>query len=285
MEKPVAPGSTKSTSDGAPGASFSVSKESDKRSAPLITLCKDPEELALKAANRVVEIARNAIDSSGRFIVALSGGSTPRKLYDLLATDKFSEQIDWSATHLFWSDERCVPPEDAESNFKMVNETLLNPDKAKPVKIPKESIHRIQAELNEAGAEAYDEEIRDLFRTEQNRTPGFDLLLLGMGADGHIASIFPESHTFNNENMLAQLIYAEHLDSWRVTLTPRVIRAAKHRLLLISGKEKADMLNRVFSDLVEARELPARMLLQKEAVDNTELLVDTAAYSKLSCDL
>ncbi len=255
------------TGSGAPGFNASI------------TRCGEAGELAQKAALRVIDIAQRAIKESGSFTIALSGGSTPRALYSLLATDRYREQIDWSVTHLFWSDERCVPPEDDESNFKMVNETLLNPEGGEPLDIPEENIHRAQAELNEAGAEVYNEEISDFFNLGNGQVPKFDLMLLGMGADGHIASIFPGSHAFDNTAALAQLIYAEHLNSWRITLTPRVITGAKRCLLLISGKAKAQILKRLFFKDNDACEIPAQMLLNEKV--STEWLVDNEAYSEI----
>jgi 6-phosphogluconolactonase len=265
--------------------------ETEQKTAS-VTVCADSAALAKAAANIVVENAEQAISNSGRFTLALSGGSTPRALYTLLSTKKYRERIDWTAVHLFWSDERCVLPTDKESNFRMVNETLLNPPDSPPLNIPKENVHRIQAELNEAGAVAYNDELREFFDVtglsrevgqEKEKSPAFDLLLLGLGPDGHIASIFPESHLFDHHKNLAQLVYAEHLDSWRVSLTPKMIRGAKKNLLLVSGKEKALMLHRLLikesgnESGKDAKEIPARMLLEEGV--NTEWLVDSAAYS------
>ncbi|MBE9529170.1 MAG: 6-phosphogluconolactonase [Proteobacteria bacterium] len=256
-----------------------------------VTVCAGPKELAKAAAERVVECSERAILSNGRFTIALSGGSTPGALFKLLGSKKYRDRIDWSVTHLFWSDERCVAPTDRESNFRLVNETLLNPPDSPPLDIPKENIHRIQAELNEAGADAYDDELREFFGIagtagdveggghHKDKTPAFDLLLLGLGPDGHIASIFPESHLFDNHTHLAQLVYAEHLDSWRISLTPKVIRSAKKLLLLVSGTEKAQMLHRLFTEETgkDVRQIPARMLFEVEV--NAEWLVDSAAHS------
>lgn len=267
-----------------------------KQNNASVTVCAGPVELAKAAADIVVKSAEQAIGNSGRFTLALSGGSTPRALYTLLGTKKYREQINWAAVHLFWSDERCVLPTEKESNFRLVNETLLNPPGVPPLNIPKENIHHIQAALNEAGAKAYNDELEEFFDVtglsvgggqEKDRTPAFDLLLLGLGPDGHIASIFPESHLFDHHTLLAQLVYAEHLEQWRVSLTPKMIRGARKNLLLVSGKEKAQMLRKLFTEKTgketgiengkDAKEIPARMLLEEGV--NTEWLVDSAAYS------
>ncbi|MFQ5992963.1 MAG: 6-phosphogluconolactonase, partial [Nitrospiraceae bacterium] len=150
-----------------------------------ILLCRDPEEVSQRAADLFVRLAEEAVSSTGRFAVALSGGSTPRLLYALLAANDFRERVPWSKVHLFWGDERCVPPDHPESNYRMTREVLL--DKAP---VPAQNIHRMPAEEEDSlrAAVVYEQTLRTFFGLTAGQMPCFDLILLGMGEDGHTAS-------------------------------------------------------------------------------------------------
>ena len=159
-----------------------------------------------KAAEQWVNLARQAIARSGRFTVALSGGSTPKVLYSLLASPEYRERIDWLHVHLFWGDERCVPPDHPESNYRMVQEALLS-----KIQIPPENIHRMAGEKDpQTAAVEYEQELRDFFQTK-DAAPRFDLILLGLGEDGHTASLFPgtpapdETHTAGDDGLCERL--------------------------------------------------------------------------------
>ena len=151
-----------------------------------ILLCRDSEEVSQRAAELFVRLADEAVSYSGRFAVALSGGSTPRLLYALLAANEFRQQVPWSRIHLFWGDERCVAPDHPESNYRMAREVLL--DKAP---IPAQNIHRMPAELDDytRASVAYEQTLREFFELAAEELPIFDLILLGMGEDGHTASL------------------------------------------------------------------------------------------------
>lgn len=216
-------------------------------------ICADAEELSRKAAERFIRLAQNAIARSGRFIVALSGGSTPRALYSLLASPGYNEQIQWSNVHLYWGDERCVPPHHPDSNFLMVQETLLA-----NITIPRENFHRIAAELepNEAAAD-YEEQIRKLFQLTPGSLPRFDLILLGLGEDGHTASLFPDNAALDDEQHLVVAAYVAKLNTHRVTLTLPVINRAAEVLFLVAGPDKSSVMKQILGAPPNPAALPA----------------------------
>ncbi|MGZ9143712.1 MAG: 6-phosphogluconolactonase [Candidatus Binatia bacterium] len=223
-----------------------------------IIICRDVDGLSRKAAEQFVALARQAIAARGRFAVALSGGSTPKALYSLLATAEFSEQLDWRQIHLFFGDERCVAPDHAESNYRMVAEALLS-----QIAIPSENVHRMAGELAPlAAAVAYERELKQFFSQSETNLPRFDLLLLGLGEDGHTASLFPGSSALHETKCLVAPIYVEKLAAHRLTLTLPAINHAAQISFLIAGKSKAAIVKEIFApappDYPAARIQPAR---------------------------
>jgi 6-phosphogluconolactonase len=203
-----------------------------------IVVVPDPSALASKAAQHFAILALEAIGSRGRFSVALSGGSTPGALYSLLAEAPYREQIPWEGVHLFWSDERCVPPDDPDSNYWLANERLIA-----HVPILGENVHRLRGELQpEAAARGYDRTLRDFFCGPR---PRFDLVLLGLGSDGHTASLFPGSDALHETERLAVAVEAHYQDrpAQRVTLTLPAINTARQVLFLIAGRAKAGIVH------------------------------------------
>jgi 6-phosphogluconolactonase len=197
----------------------------------------DAASLAQAAAEHFVAQASQAVAARGRFLAALSGGSTPRATYELLASEAFAARVDWPRLHVFWGDERCVPPDHAESNYRMAREALLD-----KVPIPAGNVHRIRGELPpDRAAAAYQAQLEAVLG-EDGR---FDLILLGMGADGHTASLFPGAAALEERVRWVVGNYVEKLDAWRVTLTLPLINRARHVLFLVSGAAKADALARV----------------------------------------
>lgn len=173
-----------------------------------IIICRSIDDLAQQAAAEFVRFAQLSLREKSRFAVALSGGSTPRSFYSLLATPEFSRQISWSQVHLFWGDERCVPPDHPESNYRMARETLL----AK-IQIPPENVHRMAGEKEPRIAAAeYEEELRDIFQLAPGAFPCFDLILLGLGEDGHTASLFPGSDALEETKRLVTATYIAKLN-------------------------------------------------------------------------
>jgi 6-phosphogluconolactonase len=209
------------------------------------------------AAERIAGSARQAIARAGRFTWALSGGSTPRRLYTLLASARFAKRVDWSHVHFFWSDERCVPPEDAESNYRMARETLLD-----AVKPPPENVHRILGEAEPSrAATSYEEVLREHFHAREDASPPrFDLVLLGMGTDGHTASLFPGTAPLFDKTRWVMANHVEEISSWRVTLTPVIINAAEQIVFLVVGADKADRLKQVLQRKPDVEALPAQLI-------------------------
>ena len=236
-----------------------------------IRIFPDSRALIHAAAEAFVTLAAESITTHGRFSVGLCGGSTPRPLYELLAADSLAPRIEWANVHIFWGDERCVPPDDAASNYRMARETLLD-----HVPLPDQNIHRIQGELPPAQAAAtYEQVLRDFF----NGSPRFDLLLQGMGDDGHTASLFPGTRALREQTRWAVENYVEKLDSWRITLTVPAINNAAHVIVLVDGKNKAPALRAVLRGPSLPETYPAQ-LIQPSAGD-VVWMVDAQAASLL----
>jgi 6-phosphogluconolactonase len=247
------------------------------KTLPLIEIFPDPERLIQSAAEKVVRLGAEAIQKNGIFTLALSGGSTPRPLYALLAKGTFATSIDWSRVHLFWGDERCVPPDDPRSNYRMVRESLLDVVPIRPA-----NIHRIHGEDEPKGvAAAYEQELRIFFGCAAADGPplkGFDLVLLGMGKDGHTASLFPGLPAVNEQARWVMALFVEPI--WRITLTPVVINKAKNVILIISGSEKAERLHRVIEGPLQPELMPVQVI--RPAQGQLLWLVDEAAAGRLT---
>lgn len=234
-------------------------------------LVLDGLELYRRAANIFIQSAKAAIEEKGRFAVALSGGETPRPLYVLLSGE-FADQVDWSRTYIFFSDERRVPPGDPSSNFRMADESLLS-----KVPLPRENIHRMKGELEPpAAANDYEQEIHQFFGNELH----FDLILLGMGADAHTASIFPGSPVVIETTRLVAAPYIPKLNQHRITLTPPVLQQATRLMFLVMGAEKSGALKNVLEGPDDPNKYPAQ--LAKHAHGEIDWLVDHDAALQLS---
>lgn len=223
-----------------------------------IKVFQNPDELSRTAAENFIEIGRLAIERNGKYSVVLAGGSTPKSLYKLLATEEFRSRIDWRKVFFFFGDERNVLPSDEESNFRMANENLL-----KPLEIPAENVFRWETEIENAedAAAKYERRIRDFFDARENEFPVFDLILLGMGADGHTASLFPETAALKENNKIAAANRVEKLGSIRLTLTFPVINCAQNVIFLVTGNEKAETLKIILEGEFEPDKFPAQMVL------------------------
>jgi 6-phosphogluconolactonase len=234
--------------------------------------------MARHAASEFSRRALQAVDSRGWFHVALAGGSTPRQLYALASTeDPFRDQVPWARTQFFWGDERLVPPSSPESNYRMANEAMLS-----KVPVPAENIHRIPAELPdpEVAARRYEEELRRVFQLDPQGKPRFDLVILGMGVEGHTASLFPGSEWIHENTRLVVAAWVEKLKAFRITLTPAVFNQAACVMFLISGAEKAETLKQILEGPSRPELFPVQAI---RPVDGSVLwLVDGAAASKLS---
>jgi len=209
----------------------------------------DLAALARAAATHFVDIAQSSIALNGRFSVALSGGTTPEQMFRLLAAPEFYSQIDWKHVHLFWSDERCVAPDHPESNYAMAWNSFID-----HVPISMDNIHRILGEEDPVvAADTYEQDLKDHFKAP---VPKFDLILLGLGEDGHTVSIFPGSTAAAEVKKLVVATQHPKSNQWRVTLTFPAINAAANVSFLVSGSAKAGMLRIVKSGLVSPEEIP-----------------------------
>ena len=238
-----------------------------------IIIYPDHETLSQAAANIFVDIATRSIRERGNFSVALSGGSTPQPLYQALKDSKRREKLDWENVHLFWGDERCVPKDHQDSNYRMVKDNLLQ-----FISIPAENVHRVPAELDpRMAAFSYEETLRSFFTKP---LPRFDLVLLGMGKDGHTASLFPHSAGLNEEERWFIANFAPGKETWRLTLTKNAINAARNILVLVAGSSKADMLSEVLEGEYQPFEKPIQFI--SPLGGDIAWLIDEAAVENLS---
>src|SRR5215510_1966677 len=245
-----------------------------RQSTHEILICADAAELAREAARRFAEMAEAFTNNAGRFAVALSGGSTPKAMFQVLADKPFADSLPWRSIYFFWGDERCVPPDHPDSNYRMANETLLS-----KVPIPRENIFRIPAEDedHERAAANYSETLRTFFAEER---PGLDLVFLGMGAEGHTASLFPGTTALQINDRVAVANYVEKFHSWRITLTAGAINRARNIIFLVVGTEKAPALKEVIKGQRNPELYPSQLI----GPSHGELLwmVDEAAAKMLS---
>jgi 6-phosphogluconolactonase len=236
---------------------------------PEITVLPDPAAVAAEAAERLVCAAEEAIALSDRFTVALSGGSTPKAMHQLLAAEPLRSGIDWSKVQVFFGDERCVPPDHPDSNFRMARDTLLS-----KVSIPGDNVYRMRGEIdpNEAAME-YGQMLKEKFADG-----GLDLVLLGMGEDGHTLSLFPGTPAVNETKHRCVANYAEHSTtgkSWRITLTAPFVNRSHDVLFMVTGANKAQALSQVLEGPRDPQRLPAQLI--QPASGKIAWLVDVAA--------
>jgi 6-phosphogluconolactonase len=221
-----------------------------------IHVCSNPEVLYQQAAALFVRFATEAASTRGRFNVALSGGSTPRGVHKFLTEVGLRERIHWPQVHLFWGDERCVASTHPESNYRMTEETLVT-----RVPIPPENVHRIPTEkVPLETANDYEQTIREAFALSKDNLPRFDLIFLGMGPDGHTASLFPGTTVLREGKRLVIAHCVEKLNAWRITLIPPVLSNAAHVVFLVCGVDKASTLKDVLQGPHQPNLLPAQLI-------------------------
>ena len=212
----------------------------------------DAAAAAEACARRLTGLLEAALAGGADATLAISGGSTPRLLFQKLATLRF----DWSHVHLFWVDERCVPPADPASNYKLAKDWLLP-----SARFPDRNVHRIFGEIApQEAAHRYAAEIRDFFRLDSGEMPRFDVVQCGMGPDGHTASLFPGSPFIDDRAGIASAVFAPQFNQWRVTLLPGPLLAARHVLYLVSGADKAETARAVFEGPFEPQKYPAQLI-------------------------
>jgi 6-phosphogluconolactonase len=240
-----------------------------------VIIYPDADTLSHEAAQYVVRIAQESIGTHGRFTFALSGGSTPKKLYSLLGSEPYRSQIDWSRVDLFWSDERSVPPEDEESNYHMAQQVLLS-----NIPIPANQVHRMPADQadGDAASLAYTRDMQNTFGTDG--VPSFDLIQLGMGPEGHTASLFPHQPSLHEQQRLVMPVVVPKPPPPRLTFTPRILNAAKHVLFLVTGAEKADAVHSVLEGDYQPDEYPAQIV--QPVKGEVTWMLDKEAAGKLN---
>lgn len=228
------------------------------------------EELALAAAGLFRQFALEAVEKWGMFSAALSGGTTPKRMYQILSENPFRDTTPWKKIHFFWSDERYVPLNDSKSNAGMAFKNLLD-----MVPVPKENIHPIPyLSTPEESALSYEKTLRDFFT---GRAPRFHLVMLGMGHDGHTASLFPHTEVLSEKERWVKEVFIKEQESFRITLTYPIINSASNVVFLVQGKEKADALSKVVKGASGIESYPASGIHP----ENGELywLIDRAAFS------
>jgi 6-phosphogluconolactonase len=228
-------------------------------------------EAASHCATKILELLGTSLATSPHATLAISGGATPQLMFGDLARAKF----DWTRVHLFWVDERGVPPTDAQSNYKLAKETFID-----PAGFPAANVHRIQAELEaREAARLYAEEIREFFSLGPGELPNFDIIHQGMGPDAHTASLFPGLALIDDQKNIAAAAYVEKLQQWRITLLPGVLRAAKQTVMLVAGEDKAEPLRSVLHSPYDPKRFPAQIVAAGR--DNVLWFLDRAAARNL----
>lgn len=239
-----------------------------------VAIYPDIDTISQEAARYAVRVASESITTHGRFTLALAGGSTPKKFYGLLASAPYRDQIDWALTEIFWSDERCVPLDSEDSNYHLAQEVLLS-----KVPLSATQIHRMPADADDRDQASltYTQEIQRIFGT--NGIPSFDLIQLGMGPEGHTASLFPHQASLQEQSRLVMPVTVPKPPPPRLTFTPLLLNAATHVLFLVTGQDKADALQAVLEGEYNPNEYPAQIIRPTQG--EVTWMLDPAAASKL----
>ncbi len=211
-----------------------------------------PEQAAEACAQHILVLLEEALSGESCATLALSGGATPKPLFEKLAAAKFG----WEQVHLFWVDERSAPPTDARSNYWLAERCLIV-----PARIPRRNVHRIMGEFRpDHAAQRYVDEIREFFGLAEGEVPHFDVIERGVGADGHTASLFPGNPLLEDRERIAAAVYVDQVDQWRITLLPAALLAARHTVFFVTGGEKAEAVRAVFHEPYNPTQLPAQMV-------------------------
>ncbi len=231
----------------------------------------DARRAAEACGDRILQLLSEA---GNRPALAISGGSTPKLMFEYMARQPFA----WNSVHLFWVDERAVPPSDSQSNFKLANETLIE-----PAGIPASNVHRILAELHpEEAARRYVLEIQEFFGLRPGSLPVFDVMHRGIGPDVHTASLFPGEPLIGNRQDISAAVYVEKLRSWRITLLPGVLIEARKTVMLAAGSDKAEPLDRIFHGPFDPMRYPAQVVPNDR--DRIDWFLDEAAAALIRED-
>lgn len=231
------------------------------RSHTQLRLFDDPEGMARAVADGLLRWTASRMEAGERFTIALSGGSTPIHLFKLLGEEPYRNRMPWHRIHFFWGDERMVPPDHEESNFGNADRALL-----RRLQLPSDQIHRIRGEVADPdeAADEYAAELRRLFKLREGELPRFDLVLLGMGTDGHVASLFPGNPALWENRKLVTSAYLPRPGIHRITLTCPVINNAACIVFMVAGEEKAEILQRALEGPLQPQLLPAQLIRPQE---------------------
>lgn len=230
------------------------------------------EATAEACAVHVVSVLEAALQGGSEVTLAVSGGSSPKPMFAHLARSG----MDWSKIHLFWVDERGVPPTHADSNYRMTEEFLI-----RPARIPHRNVHRVRAELApEVAAKHYEAEIREFFGVEPGELPHFDLIHLGVGPDAHTASLFPGEPLIEDREKLVSAVWVEKMKQWRITLLPGVLLSARHAAVLVCGSDKSDAMRKVLRDPYDPLHYPAQIVAHHSR--RASWFLDEAAAAELA---
>jgi 6-phosphogluconolactonase len=230
-------------------------------------ICEDGPAASEACAQFILAILRETLATRDYATLALSGGSTPKQLFQSLVNANFT----WEGVHLFWVDERAVPPDSPRSNYKLAADFLIG-----PARIPRQQVHRVRAELSPTAAvETYTEEIRRFFKLQLHELPKFDVIQRGMGADAHTASLFPAEPLIGDRQKIAAVVNVAKLDQWRITLLPGTLLAAHNTVVLVAGEDKAAAVRSVFEEPFDPKKYPAQIGMRDGA--NVTWFLDQAA--------
>lgn len=231
----------------------------------------DPLAAAVACARHALALLEQAMLAADRATFAVSGGSTPRLMFQEMARTRFP----WERVHLFWVDERAVPPSDVDSNYRLAQESLLG-----PANIPPHNVHRIQAELPPAiAAERYAAELQIFFGLAPGEMPSFDVIHRGIGPDAHTASLFPGQPLIDDRRELAAAVYADKKSQWRITMLPGVLLSARHTVMLVTGADKTEAVRCVFHEPYDVRKYPAQ--IGRDTAGDIAWFLDEAAAKEM----
>lgn len=240
-----------------------------------VLVARDTESAYSLSAQTIVDLAHQAVNARGKFTIALSGGSTPKKLYELLVSPAWQPKMPWSQTEFFWGDERYVPSTDSSSNFNMTQQAMLS-----KVSVPAERVHRVltEKEAQECAAQ-YEQEVRKIVPAGSDGTPQFDLILLGLGTNGHTASLFPYQPALHEKKKLVIAEYIDEVKMTRVTFSAALINAA-HQIVFVSlGEDKATVVREVVTGPFDPERLPAQLV--RPAHGKLTWILDAGSAGKL----
>ena len=243
--------------------------------ADSVIVCEAPAAAMAAAGARIATFVREPLTERGCARIALAGGRTPEAVYRLLAEPPYRERVDWARVEVFWGDERCVPPDHTDSNYRMALEALIS-----RVPVPAAHVHRMRGEVDPtAAAQEYERTLRTVFGETGDGPPRLDLILLGLGSDGHTASLFPGTPVVREAAQWVAAAWVAKFEVWRLTLTPPSLNAARHVLFLVTGPDKAEAVRAVLEGPLDPDRLPAQIVRPSEG--RVEWILDREAASRL----